>query len=316
MPESKLSPQTKAVLQLLRRKIRPGAEYAGEQVTESSGGNVSRQRIRGDRGGRIRVDYTSPTDMVGDFLVIAPDQFRNYHRAANRLDIAMWPGAWSEFEKRIFGAIRDGRIQANKVGEEVIAGRNAAIVELKSDISLGGDVKKFWIDEETGIQLKNERSNARGLISRSYMTSITVGPAAGVQPRDFYPPAPPGARVNTLFPHFKPQFATVQEAARQLTFTPVEPATLPSGFHLRGVWVFNLPKGKTGALLRYTDNFTTFSLFQRPARPEFKEHPAHNAQGQRNIQRWRVPAPTTDLEVVYIGTLTPEQAEALHTSLR
>src|SRR5438874_282261 len=42
------APQDPAALELLRRKIRPSLDYAGEQVTELQNGWTSRQSIKGD----------------------------------------------------------------------------------------------------------------------------------------------------------------------------------------------------------------------------------------------------------------------------
>jgi hypothetical protein len=312
------APQDPAALLLLRKMLRPTADYAGEQMTEvmTLGGLTSRQTIKGDTHGRIRRDFLAPEKIAGDVMLIAPGQFHYYHRRDNVHDIALWPMGRNEREKRMFELVRQGRASVAQVGTEMIAGRNAAIIAVSRDATPGamGPQVKFWIDTETGIQLKIELSNARGLLSRTYVTSLVVGPEASVHPKDFEVNFPT-ARQNPLFP--KTQFHTLEEARDRLPFTPLEPATLPPGYHLSGVWVFGGPNARQNrhgsVLLRYTDDVSNFSLFQRqmPDAPAAAS-PPNQKINRRSIQRWRL----GDREITYIGHLTPEQVQAVYDSLR
>lgn len=307
------APQDARAIALLKRMVRPEADYVGEQVTQS-GGRQSQQSIKGDTKGRTLRVFHSPAAWDGDLMFTGPSQYRYYHHRTNTVDVAFWPTQWNEHEKRLVNAIRSGRVSAALVGQETIAGRNAAIVAL----SAGARQMKFWIDVQTGIPLKNEIITANGPFSTSYMTAITIGPAANVRPMDFER-AFPAARINPLFPSERPVYRTLQEAEGRLPFKPLEPGALPSGFQLTGIWVFgaagNRMAGQPSVLMRYSDGVTTFSLYQRIAPPNANPAPIGPRMYQRPIQRWPVKAPDGLRQVLFIGHLTPEQAQALHDSL-
>ncbi|HZO91847.1 MAG TPA: sigma-E factor regulatory protein RseB domain-containing protein [Chthonomonadaceae bacterium] len=318
-------PQAPAALALLKRMFRPLAPYAGEQVTERNE-RMSRQWIRGDTRGRVRMDFLEPANLAGDVMLIAPNQYRYYHKRTNTLDIAFWPTQQdlSGQERRIANAIRQKRLAVMAVGNELVAGRNAAIIEIATPSGgLRGFESKLWIDPETGIKLKQEISGPRGLVSRSYFIRIAIGPAADVRPKDFEPPFLQTATPNILFPPNAQRYGSMQEARPQLSFAPLEPSVLPPGFHLSGVWVFSSgskPRPERQAvLLRYTDGVTAFSLFERPARANARpllgriRRPAF----RRSIQRWQIPLPTgASMDIIYIGHLAQEQVQAIHDSLR
>jgi hypothetical protein len=318
------APQDPAAVALIKKMLSPQVSYAGEQVTER-GGHISRQQVRGLHS-RIRMDFVEPSELAGDIMLIAPNRFRYFHKRTNTLDIAMWPTRQAQGgqENRILTAIREKRISVRQVGQEIVAGRNTAIVELQGGGHSDGEHRfesKFWIESDNGVKLKQEISGPRGLISRSYFTRIIIGPEAGVVPKDFDPPVLQAATPNVIIPPKTQHFATVAEARAQLPFMPLEPGTLPSGFHLGGVWIFpshdSAHTENYAALLRYTDSVTNFNLFERLHRGEEPQRPNRRPSLQRSIQRWQVPlSGGAILDVLYIGHLAPEQVQAVHDSLR
>jgi hypothetical protein len=312
-PKRAIVVQDQEAIALLKKKLRPSVEFAGEQVTEvatARGQQTYPQKIEGDTNGRIRVEFDGSSNLAGDIMIIGPAMFANYHRQSGVMDIAFWPTQWNAHEKLMMAQIRNRTYAVAKVGEEIIAGRRAAIVLLSpADRSVGPQFK-YWIDPQTGIQLKLEKTDARGqLISRTMLTSITLGPAANVSPQDFQPMRIAANRTNPLFPDDS-QFPTVQEAQRRLPFTPLEPGRLPPGFTLKGVWVF-----QAYVLLRYSDNVANFSLYEHLDRSGKPEQAPGPAAYRRHIQRWHMPMASGAIDVIYIGSLTPEQARELHDSL-
>jgi hypothetical protein len=99
-------------LGLLRRRLRPSADFVADHVTELQGGHTSRETVRGDMRGRIRVDYQAPPELVNDVLLYGPSRFVNYHHARNTADFALWPTAWKQLEGHMVAAILKGRITA------------------------------------------------------------------------------------------------------------------------------------------------------------------------------------------------------------
>jgi len=310
-------------VRLLKAMARTRVPYAGEQVTEHNG-RIARQQIWGDAHGRVRRDFLSPENMAGDVMLTAPENYRYFHKRENVQDVAFWQaGAGDELIERVGNMLQKGFVSVARVGEETIAGRSAAIVSVSADRLVGGSGMqlKFWIDKETGILLKREMSNAMGMVSRSYMTSVQIG--ADAAPKAIFTPAFIGSvRLRPLFPK-ESQFATVDEVRSRLPFSPVQPAELPSGFRLTGVWVLSPGEGArrrvTSVLLRYSDGVTTFSLDQRvlppKSRPLLPLKPGQNPR--RPIQIWQATSSANDpLTVIYIGHLTPPQVRALRDSLK
>ncbi len=307
------------VLELLKKMIRPTADYAGEQVTQTTanGGRVSQQRISGDVKGRIRLDYAAPAGLAGDVMTWGPGQFYYLHSKRNTLDIALWPTESGAFGRRELKDIQSGRTQAALVGSETIAGRDAAIVEIDSPERS----KKFWIDKETGVQLKVENSGANGLISRTYLTAVRLGPTAGVTDKTFARPNQKGLNINSLFPN-SARYDTLASAAPHLPFAPLVPVPPPAGFQLSGVWVFGMEDNRPGnesILLRYSDGVGNFSLFEKrsPRPPAPPKNPNAPRRYRGSMARWEIALPAGgSAGVTYIGHLTPDQLGLLHDSLR
>lgn len=321
--EQRPRPRDPQAIALLRRMARARVPFAGEQITEvaEQGMQTSRMRIWGDAQGRVRRDYVEPETLAGDIMLIAPGQYRYYHCRRNVVDIALWPAPFAERERQMIRLILQGVLAARRVGEEFIAGRQADIVL----VSAPERQMKFWIDRETSLQLKNEISNTSGLVSRSYMTRIQIGEESGVSPALFEPSVLRQARVNPLFPPAS-QYRTVEEARERLPFTPLLPGVVPPGFQLTGVWVLESEDIPTpvvpGAtvLLRYSDGVSSFSLYQRIAqrgRPPLAGARMGPLMRRRVFQHWRMERPDGSLlDVLYIGTLTPRQVDALYRSLK
>lgn len=316
-PNAERAAEAKTILELLRKMVRPTVEYVGTQETEVFGPNAqtSQQNIKGDSRGHVRIEFQSPQRVAGDVMLISPGEFHNFHKHNNLVETANWPTEWNDQEKRLFGLVRQGVVSVRKTGEEQVAGRLGTIIEL-SQRSNGIVERKFWIDAETGIQLKIEKYNLRGqLSSRTTMHTLAIGSEARVIPQDFQPNFP-GANRTPLFPGAAP-FRTLAEAQGRLPFRALEPASLPVGFHLDGVWSFDTDakRPKFGnVLMRYTDGVSSFSLYQRIAPAKTAEMPPPRSF-KNNQQRWLKSAQDGTVMVQYIGHLSAEQAEALYNSL-
>jgi hypothetical protein len=216
--------------------------------------------------------------------------------------------------------VRRGALTPTITGQETVLGRQCAILILSSKRpgAQAETQRRLWVDQESGIVLRNERWNAHGQISASYMTDITIGPEAGVLPKDFNPALlPKTANSEPMFPAGLPPFASVAQAELQAGFHILQPELLPANYTLDGVWVFGRGRG-TSVLLRYTLGVNHFSLFERPA---YNLKPAELTRPYRRsatgIQRWPVqPANGIALHMIYIGHLTADETRAIHDSLK
>lgn len=319
------APDPAQVIPLIRRILRPDANYSGEQVTEVTerGGHVSRQMVYGDIFGKIRRDFLEPEALKGDVMITGLDRYYYLHQKNAEVDVALWPTPKENQLKRMVHMVVQNQATAERVGEEMIAGRSAVIVSVQSRPSPAGARNvKLWIDKETGILLKNEISNQKGLVSRSYFVNIVIGLTANVLPRMFEPVIPQGASVNPLLPP-KPQYANLEEAKDKLPFQPLTPSQLPPGYQITGVWIIEpgkmAPAGTTGAvIIRYGEGMGHFTLFQKLVR-QLPRNPAppRPFRGQLSILQWfDSTADGRPLSLTYIGALPPERLEALRNSTR
>ena len=319
-----LTQEMKQARELLRLMLKPSVSYIATQETvlQNSRGVNSLQQVEGDSRGYVRIQFTSPDKVAGDVMIIGPQSFYSYHRARNQVEVALWPTEWNDEGKRMFANLLSGAVSARLVGTETVAGRAAGIVELSVVNAAGVPqrvLRRLWIDQQTGILLRIQKSNNRGQItSTTGVTSIQVNPAIPITQAEFRPVFP-GAALSPLFPD--PQFKTVQEAQGKLPFQPVEPnsAALPMGFRLEGVWVFGPDRvhpNQRSVLLKYTDGVTTFCLYERvvpPAKQEINRPRA--AQFAANQQTWRFGFGNAELIVHYIGHLSRDQATSIYDAM-
>lgn len=309
------------VIALLKKMFHPSADFTGLQRTQI-GDRFSEQQVWADTHGRMRIQYLTPPQFAGDIMLMLPNQFFDYHAKTHRLDVASLSPNRDQLElHRLIMGIRSGRIQATVTGEEEIAGRDCAILTIwglvpgqPSEIPQ----RKFWVDRETGIVLRKEVWNARGMISATYMVNITVGPAAGVTSQMFSPSSLPHAtEVSPLFPSARPQYRSIEEAQAHVPFSILRPTQLPDGYTLSGVWVVDGPKS-TSVLLRYGRGLNYFSLSERPIlRPNPRARYGPPAVLRGLGARWLERAPDgSTIAIIYIGHLTQEEFRLMASSLQ
>jgi hypothetical protein len=310
--QARLAQQREAV-KLLRMMLRPLEDYAGEETTwvATQNGITSHQSIKGDTNGNVIRYYTAPAFLQGDVMLTGPNRYIYYRAATKTVTRTSKAGQGDERDKQIMEGIRSKTFVASLTGNEMVAGRNAAIVLVSSVNPQNRGYAKIWIDPVDHIKLKIEIGNAEGYkISDSEITSIQSGAAAGVTPKDFQPAEFGNGPAREIK---REKLGSIQEAAGQLTFRPLEPGNLPPGFRLNAVILISPPiqnrAGKNSLLLRYTDGVASFTLNEHPAR---RAGAAANNNGPAAPLRWEM----GNVEVVYRGHLPPQQEQMIHDSLR
>lgn len=309
---------------LLRKMIHPTADFVGEQKTEVTeyGGRTSVQKVYGDSKARMRREYIAPNSLQGDIMITAPNRYLYYHHRTNVLDIALWPSEETGRQRRLMQMVMQGHVSVERLGNERIAGRDAVILQIvPKQQSVNARHVKFWIDPETGIQLKNEISNAKGLLSRTYFTSLVVGGGSLFAQHLFEAPSFPKMTPNPLLPP-QPQYQNLDEAQGKLPFQPHLPTALPKGFQLTGVWsIFPAQMGpqRPAVILRYGDGVESFTLFERLMPDPIKRmgDATHPLRRGESIVHWVIYASGgKTLGMTYIGHLPQEQVDAFIASIR
>jgi len=260
----------------------------------------------------MRMEYSSPADLRGETILMTGGRFFHYRPAEK--DILEGVAAPEEFLIRIqdvMRGVRDGTIQVNALGEELVAGHAASIAEIRS-VSGGRFYLKFWIDQATGVRLKYESFDPQGrMISETYFTSVNFTPV--FDNRDFTPASLPNVVHSPRLPD-GPPLPNVQAAQQQVAFQIREPA-VPAGFRQNGIWVVTFPAGRHTVILRYSDGVNTYALFENPANPKSAQA---NAPAPRNIRfrngvaHWAAGG----LNYALIGNLRPENVRLIEESLR
>ena len=295
---------------LLQQMLHPQVEYAGEEQTWiAQGGMTSRQTIKGDRRGNVIRHYLLPEFLRGDIMLTGPNKYMYYHASTRSLtEIAPEGGQEDVRDKRIVNGIRQRIFVARRTGNETVAGRNATIVLVTPANGQQG-YAKFWIDPTTGIKLKIEIANAaNSRVSTSELSNLVIGAAANVLPRDFKPGQFGAAAAKEIK---RQRVGSVQEAAEQLNFHPLEPSTLPPGFRLEGVQLLTGP-ARVGLFLRYTDGVTVFTLTEHRIRAN--QRPG-GAAVNGAASHWYIAVGEYDVDVVYRGHLPPQHEQMVHDSL-
>ena len=309
------TPETVKAREMLGLYLRRGQQqaYSGEQVTRLLRGMVreTRQIVKHAGPGRIRMEYVSPPELVGETILIANGRFFQYKPAPENkiLEGVTAPEELVARVKDVQRRMREGRIQVKAVGEEEVAGQDTSIVEIRP-VRGGGFYLKFWIDKTTGVRLKyNNLDASGGVISESYFTKIDYNPT--FSPRDFRPASLPDVPHEALLPKGRP-LPTVAAAQAQVGYSIRQPM-VPEGFRLHGAWVADSGNRRT-TILRYTDGVNNFTLFQSPApaRRPVAANPFRIPRMRNGVAQWGADG----MAYILIGNLKPENFRAIAESLR
>ena len=131
-------------------------------------------------------------------------------------------------------------LKAVKTGDDTIAGRPVEIVVVSPRLDAMGIIRKFWIDRETGLQLKSEERDGTGRVLRSsYFTTVQIN--ADLKSIDFSEPKPPsGITVKRDISIVHATFADAEKAGLSIrTSTNVPPGYAPQYVEVTngGKWV-------------------------------------------------------------------------------
>lgn len=306
--------------QIISLYLRQGVKqpHVGEQTTRLLRGRVreSQQVVKCAGPGRLRIEYLSPPALRGEILLTNGGRLFNYRPAENKIWVG--PAPLEEFQSRaraLMQSVKERRISVQVVGTQIVAGQSAAIIEIRA-VGGGAFFKRFWIDERTGVRLKNEELDPQGnVISTSYFTRIDYAPS--FSPAEFHPTSLPSAPYAPLLPP-TPPLPSVQAAQDQVAYTIRQPS-LPAGFRFSGAWVVPGQGGRQTTILRYTDGVNVFTLFQIPARPRVagaRLRPGGKLRGDARLRNGVAHWMSGDQTFTLLGNLKPENAQQVIESLR
>jgi len=237
--------------------------YVAEQTTRLTNSSMQESKLIVKKGGlgKERLEFVAPSKNTGEVILTSGFRMWNYKPRQNRIFEGFV--ALDGFQlraKQIRDDITSGKLKMRIVGNEIIAGRSATILEFAGESGL----EKLWIDDVTGVRLKHEEVNSEGsVVQSSYFTRIDYD--AIINTNDFRPDMLPKVPHQPVFPLGTP-IESVAAAQSKVSYTILEPA-IPSGYKLTGVWLVDAAKGVPITVLRYSDGPRNIALFEQPVGP-------------------------------------------------
>lgn len=306
--------EEKEIRRLLRWMLKPQADFSGMESTtarNADGSITSDQEIRGDTKGRVLRRFLKPDTLKDDFMLTGNSLYL-YYSARQKTVVREGSGLEQQLEKFIQEGLNSTSVRFQITGRKQVAGRNATVIEISSPSSN----VTLWLDSATGIKLSHEIRDDKNLsVSRSWLTSVTIGAESGVTDQDFQRKEFESGKPADL----RENYPSIAEAATKanLKFAPKAPTVLPTGFRLTKVTVVtstNLNAAARQAILHFSDGVSNFTLQERVVRVG-KGAPENLAL---RPYQWRIPQPggLFDLIVIFRGRLTQEQIQAIHDSLK
>jgi len=294
--------RTVGALEILRRAIETEGQVAlkGEvttvlQLEEAQA--VARYRVLQKPPHMFRLEYLEPSILAGE-LVVCDGANRWLYDAKRR--VAFLSGAPDQLSLaaerlREFGDM-PRRFRIAFLGSEKIAGRRAYVIQLVRKRSPFTS-RKFWVDQEKLVFLRNERLAADGTLVAAKGFEWVEFPQEELEDDDFTFQPPKDAQT-VLEP--APFFITYDplEAQKKVGFQIRLPLGLPPDFYLQDICLVHF-KGMPVVWLRYTDSLNYLSIFERllPPRAVPPTEPPHPQM---------VVGKVADLNVVIVGTLPVE----------
>lgn len=278
----------------------------GPAVTSEQ--TVYRAGVRG-----MRMEYLSPAKLKGE--IRADDGHVLAHYIPSEKVIRIRPSRLAGM--RPWMARTGGEIGHHEglavqlVGKDKIAGRNAYVVQVKSE-GHHGFSRKFWIDTDKWVKLRTEEINSDGtVVSMSYYTKIEF--VNSIPDSKFHLDPPQGVRID--HDEHEPHPMPVERARREAGFHLLEPAYLPRGFKLAGAVIIPFREGKIVGL-RYTDGVSTISMFQTPGdklSPKFIERLQHGpARSGTGVYSWR----EGKISLTIVGRISQDQIRQIAGSVK
>ena len=233
----------------------------GDQVTTVSrdGLDVSSEQQVMRAGARsLRLVYLRPPRLAGEEIL---DNGRFYCHLIPAKDILeLSPSRIGTLRVRVpqvIGQIRAGRLIAQTIGQDTVAGHDCVIVQVSARSVTAVPWRRFWIDPTNGAQLRIEQYGADGqLQSASYYTQVTYNPSF-----DRFTFRLPNAGSRVLERGFAAPSLSLDQVRSQAGLPVPTPTYVPEGFHFQAGSVSDA-RGRKVIELRYVNGVNVLSLFR------------------------------------------------------
>ena len=245
----------------------------------------------------FRLEYLEPQVLEGQLVVCDGSTRWLYDQQSKIAFLSAAPDQFSLKRERMkdLNTIRR-RFDVNLLGVGTIVGRDAYVIQLvRKRAPLTS--RKFWVDTQTFVVLRNERLAADGsLLAAKGFVSVDLSPDE-LDDASFSFEPPEGAQTISEPAPFFVAYDPL-EAQKRVGFQIRLPQMLPPDFYLQDVCLVDF-KGRPVAWLRYTDSLNYVSVFERLL-PPGASPPSEPPHPQMVVGK------VGDLNVVIVGTLPVE----------
>jgi negative regulator of sigma E activity len=260
----------------------------------------------------MRIEYVQPPALKGE--VIVDDGEVYMHLIPRERILRSGPSRLKMLQMRTSEASKGFRrnlLSVNLIGKDHVAGRDAYIIEVKSNRPGRHPTRKFWVDTAKWIKLKTQDIAPDGtLLSMSYYKEIDF--VDQIDERKFHLDIPPGVHVVR-----QPQWKTVplDKVKKYAGFKVLEPTYLPKGFRAVGASLIPFRHGKM-VVVRYTDGVSSFSLFQTPSHMLDRKFLARLHEGpvkpREGIYSWKADG----LNLTIVGQISMDEIRKIAASIK
>lgn len=282
LPDTKKQDAASPARRLLKRMLEAETSLAftGSQVTivyRERGPIRSEQNVFRDGSRAIRMDYTGGTRVVaGEQVVDDGTTFWRYIPKRNTLEIS--PSRVKTLRNRIrqmIAQVRRGVNGVQIIGEQNVAGRPCAMIDVRP-VSGFGAWRRFWIDQGSGLPLRQEEYRADNSIqSVSYFE--TINPVSGFPPGTFAAPVTPPNVIRKNVDG--PGGGTLADAQKSAPFTIRQPGYIPGGYRFQSAAVSRF-RGKKMIVLQYANGLSTISIYEIAADSPSAVEPAQSPRNE------------------------------------
>lgn len=309
-----VSPPDGSARKLLRQMLQAEqrVSLSGDQVTyllRNGQPVTSEQHVLRNGTHAFRMDYLQPPSLAGETIIDNGRTFWHYSPANKKMEVG--PSRIDRLRSRVpevMNQIKERVLTVQYLGQDIVAGKNCAVVEVAGRDLTQSPRRRFWIDPTNGAQLRIDQFGAGGqLQSSSYYTSVSYNPV--IPPGAFTPPvAAKGTRVTA--PEATVPSLTIPQAQAQAGFPIQQPTYLPTGFRFQTSSVSDFRQQKLVAL-RYVNGLNVLSLFESPLGPRAAGQPTRINRPRPGV----LIMTQNGLRFILVGNLSNDEMEKVIISV-
>jgi negative regulator of sigma E activity len=259
----------------------------------------------------MRIEYNSPQSVAGDVFVDNGKLSWHYIPSAAKLEVGISGlGRFRRESDNILRRLGSQQLTAEIMGQEVVAGQNAQVVQVTAQHSWGEH--RYWIDPNTGAQLKIQTfGNLGQLVSQTYFTKITY--RSKIDGSEFDPPkVDSSVKIVPMTPRGSQAIAGLPTST-DCGFQPLLPSYIPPGFAFQSTVIMPM-RGQKLVGLTYGNALVSLSIFEKQIIPDAGQSSPHDEMS--TPRQGVVTAIRNGYQYILVGSLPTDVMQRVVQSMR